>query len=104
MNLVTVFLKVSPQVLQFHFDKYADALSARDALLSGGLIEDDYGSKAKILVSEIAGIVITDLSREMRAHEEVDCEKMRKDMRVQRVMQAEQSSGIAMPRHLMGNS
>lgn len=78
MNLVTAFLKVSPQVLQFHFDKYSDALMARDRLSSVGLIEDDYGSQATIMVSEIAGIVITDMRREMKAHEDVDCEKMRK--------------------------
>lgn len=104
MNLVTAFLKVSPQVLQFHFDKYDDAVKAKKKLIDGGMIEDDYGSQATVLVLEIAGVVITDLAREMLAHERVDCEKMRKDMRVQKVMQAEQSSTIAMPRHLMGNN
>lgn len=103
MNLVTAFLKVSPQVLQFHFDKYSDAVKAKEKLCNEGVIEDDYGSQAIIITSEIVGIVITDLSREMKAHELVDCEKMRKDMRVQKVMQAEQSTSLAMPRHIMGN-
>lgn len=104
MNLVTVFLKVNPQVLQFHFDKYEDAVKAKKSLSECGLVGDDYGGQATLMVEEIAGIVITDMAREMSAHERVDCEKMRKDVRVQKVMQAEQNSGLAMPRHLMGSN
>lgn len=105
MFLVTVILKSTPHVLQFHFDKYADGekmlnrYAEADPLLS---IDDNYGSKSLIDIQEIAGVFLTDLSREMAAHEAVEVEKHRKDIRVNKRMQAEQQSGIVAPR-MMSN-
>ena len=127
MNIVTVLFKTNPQILVFHFDKYADAVKIRKLYLDRELlvspafekkrnegyddpatavqnsdlyapipIEDDYGSMAAVNFSEIAAITITDVSREMKAHEEVDCEKHRKDIRVNRTMNAEQPK-LAIP-------
>lgn len=109
MNLITIILKSSPHVLQFHFDKYADAeicmreivLKANKLDIDGVILRDDYGSMAAIVKDEIAGIFITDLIREMSAHEAVEVEKHRKDIRVGKKMQAEQNSGLAIPRGLM---
>lgn len=103
MNLITIILKSSPHVLQFHFDKYADAEKAmRGSSLEGYFTySDDYGSKAVVSSDEIAGIFLTDLSREMSAHEAVEIEKHRKDIRVGKKMQAEQNSGLAIPRNSM---
>lgn len=99
MNLVTVFFKANPQVLQFHFDKYTDAVKAlsaqQDATPVSIFIVDDYGSQARILYEDVAAIAITDLDREMVAHEAVDLFKTRKDLRVQKTIQREAQSGIA---------
>lgn len=104
MNLITVILKSSPHVLQFHFDKYADADSVINHYNeSAGFlsVDDDYGSKGMVDIREIAGILLTDLSREMSAHEAVEIEKHRKDIRVGKKMQSEQNSGLAIPRNTM---
>lgn len=104
MNLVTVILKSSPHVLQFHYDKYVDAVKAKTKLAAEGVIEDDYGSQATVIIGEIAGVFLTDLYREMTAQELIEVEKHRKDISVGKKMQAEANSGIAMPRGLMGNN
>lgn len=111
MNLITVLLKVSPHVVQFHFDKYADAekvLNKYGALFNEATsllsIDDDYGSKAIINSHDIAGMFLTDLEREMKAHADVEIEKHRKDIRVGKKMQSEQNSGLALPRAAMINN
>lgn len=105
MNLVTIILKSSPHVLQFHFDKYSDAERAMNRTNDDRAeISDDYGSKASIIMSEVAGVFLTDLRREMEASEIVELEKHRKDIRIGKKMQSEQNAGLAMPRHLMGSN
>lgn len=46
MYIVTVLLKTSPHLLQFHFDQFKDANAAMNKAF-GNEVEDDYGSKAK---------------------------------------------------------
>lgn len=100
MNIVTILLKNNPQILQFHYDKYIDAVKA--VKLSSPCsdilhIEDDYGSQANIDSSVVAAVSVTDLSREFSAQEIVECEKLRKDMRVNNRMNAEQRQSIVTP-------
>ena len=107
MNLITVILKTSPHCLQFHYDKYDDALQAHKKFIQSSnptiLIEDEYGAYASIAQDQIAATFITDLTREMLAHEEVEVAKHRKDIRISKNMQREQQSGVITPRNVISN-
>lgn len=91
MHILTILLKSNPQVLQFHFDHYKDADKVLAAYRLGGgfsdglfKVDDDYGSKSATKEGDIAGIFITDLNREMKAHEAVELAKYSKDYQVQK--------------------
>lgn len=100
MILITVILKTSSQVIQFHFDQFKDA----DAVLkrfkedsADEFIEDDYGSKAYIVNEEIAGIFLTDLERELEANEKCQMAKIQLDIRIQKKIQQDPGARLLMP-------
>ena len=100
MNSLTIILTHSPHPLQFHFDKYSDAVKHTQDLGTGEVsirIHDDYNCQADIRLSEIAAIVVTDVEQEMKAHEDVAIEKIRSDMRTNKRANAEASSGLQIP-------
>ena len=107
MNLITVILKSSPHCLQFHYDKYDDAVKAHKKFIQSTnptiQVEDDYGACASIAHDQIAATFITDLTREMLAHEEVEIAKHRKDIRISKTMQREQASGVIQPRNALSS-
>lgn len=89
MYLLTIILKQTPQLLQFHFKQFKDADEVLKRSSAAGAplalrIDDDYGSVALVVMGDISGIFITDLDKEMAAHEVVDLAKLRKDLRVQK--------------------
>jgi hypothetical protein len=91
MFLLTVILKQSPHCLQFHFDTLAAAESAPTVQGELTIIDDDYGQSAEITTDQIASSSINDLEKTMAAQEIIDIEKFRKDMRVAKRQQQEQS-------------
>lgn len=100
MFLVTVILKSTPQILQFHFNELKTAKNAMraDNETDGvTLINDSYGSEAQILRAEIAGMFLTDLDREIEASEQVETAKLAAQMRSQRKAQEQAQSKIKAP-------
>ena len=103
MNSLTIILTHSPHPLQFHFDKYADGekalrLCSTDTI-GPVLIHDDYNCQAAIDSDAIAATILTDVEQEMKAHEQLEIEKIRKDIRLNKKANAEASSGLAIPGH-----
>src|SRR5579862_7626863 len=100
MILITVILRGTVQLLQFHFKQFKDAdkvlagFSATDDMVK---IHDDYNSKAIICKTEIAGIFLTDLSAEMDAHEIVDLAKTKKDLRVRKRQMEDPAMRLMLP-------
>lgn len=105
MNLVTIIFKNSQHCVQLHYDKYADSEKAMTQLRTAGFsnIDDDYGCKARINTDDVSAVFLTDLDREMAAHEEVEISKHRKDIRVTKTIQREQQSGVIAPRNVLAN-
>jgi hypothetical protein len=101
MHLVTVLLKTSAQLFQFHYNQFKDADKVmKDYEASDiGLLEigDDYGGKALIAINEIAGIILTDLDKEMVAQEAVEWAKYQKDIKLQKKVQESPGSRILQP-------
>lgn len=100
MFLVTVILKSSQHVLQFHFNELKtanaqiDKYDSKDASI---VIEDSFGSRGNLVRSEISAMFLTDLDREMDAAEIVDLARYKKDMKVQTKL-SNQNPSILTPR------
>jgi hypothetical protein len=102
MITLTIILTHSPHPLQFHFDKYADGekalgLCGGDRPHSAVRIHDDYNCLADIRPEAIAAAILTDVEQEMKAYEQVELEKIRKDVRLNKKANAEVGSGLQIP-------
>jgi hypothetical protein len=107
MYLVTILLKTSSHLFQFHYDNFKDADKVRlykddiSRLVESSsdflTVEDSYGSKASIRIDEIAGIILTDLDREMIAQEAVEWSKYQKDIKLQKKVQESPAARILQP-------
>lgn len=106
MYLITVLLKQSQQLFQFHYNNFKDANTVLtnygtvypksfDSVENHFLnVEDDYGGKAAISMPEIAGIILTDVDREMEAQKAVDWAKIGKDIKLQKRVQENPSARV----------
>ncbi len=101
LHLVTILLRTSQQLFQFHYDQFKDAdkivKNYEEADIGILSVEDDYGSKAAIILTEIAGIILTDLDREMVAQEAVEWAKVQKDIKLQKKIQESPGARILQP-------
>lgn len=100
MYLITIILKSAPHVLQFHFDHFKDAektLVPPDISGPALSIQDAYGSKAYVVHSEIAGIFLTNLDKEMEAQEKVELAKMNKDFKLRKKLAENSTSRLMVP-------
>ena len=73
MHIISFMFKSNQQVMQFHYDLEADARKhfekTKDWNATDRAIEivDNYGSRAVIRIDDIAGVFMTDLSKEADA-------------------------------------
>lgn len=91
MYIVTVLVKSSQQLWQFHYNQFKDADKVMKNFENSDIglhnIEDDFGGRALIEINEIAGLILTDVDREMVAHEVVEWAKIQKDIKLQKKVQ-----------------
>lgn len=101
MILITVIFKGHGQLAQFNFDDPAEAEVALDAYRfsdAGGFeIRDDYGCAGCFAAAEVAGVILTDLDKEMEAAEKNELTRIKKDIAVRKKLQADPGARLLMP-------
>jgi hypothetical protein len=100
MHIVTVIIKNSPHLLQFHFDHFAQADKAmRQSSTGATTMEDDYGSKCNLNPEDVSAIFITDLDKEFEASEKVELAKVARDNRIRKKVAQDPAMRLAMPNY-----
>jgi hypothetical protein len=96
MNVLTVIFKNTPSPAFLYFKDWKDAAKARDVVLSGDGVTDDFSTSIRVVPDTVAAIVVSDLDRQIEARAEVT----KKEMAAQRKLngQVMPMGGVMPPR------
>jgi hypothetical protein len=106
MHIISFMFRDNPQVMQFHYDLEGNARKEYDKLLSWNsadkvvVMGDDYGSNAVVRIDDLVGVFLTDISKEMVAHQKTRTNQLKAEMNAQR--EAQKSSGNIVPANPSG--